>query len=307
MMDHDTAVARLAKAISVHAPYDGTFELRVPGVYVTRASRTNTDLKHAMQRAAVCLIAQGAKTLNVGANEYHFDASRIGIFSLDVPVAAQVTRASHTEPYLNVKLDLDAQRVAELALKVFPHGLPRTQDQGPIYVGRSDDHILDAATRLLDLMTRPADAELIAPLAIDEILIRLLRSEMGSRLAQIGQADSGLHKIAKAVAWLRGNFDQPVDVEELAELVNMSLSSFHRQFKAVTSMSPLQYQKTLRLQEARRLMLTAMLDPGDAGRRVGYFSPSQFTREYGRFFGSAPSKDIHRLREHGLKSTDASA
>ncbi len=142
---------------------------------------------------------------------------------------------------------------------------------------------------------------------IDEILIRLLRTPMGSRIARMGQADSSLQRVAKAVSWLRDHFDQPIDVEALAALVNMSVSSFHRQFKAVTSMSPLQYQKALRLQEARRLMLTAMLDAGDASRRVGYVSASQFSREYGRFFGSPPTRDIHRLREDGLAAADASS
>jgi transcriptional regulator GlxA family with amidase domain len=139
----------------------------------------------------------------------------------------------------------------------------------------------------------------------DEILIRLLRSPLGSRVAQIGQGGSNMQRIANAVSWLRTHFDQPANIEELAKLVNMSVTSFHRQFKAVTGMSPLQYQKTLRLQEARRLMLTATLDAGSAGRRVGYMSAAQFSREYSRFFGSAPTKDITRLREENLKTADA--
>jgi transcriptional regulator GlxA family with amidase domain len=130
---------------------------------------------------------------------------------------------------------------------------------------------------------------------------------MGARLAQIGQAESSLQKMAKAVSWLRANYEQPIDVEELAALVNASVSSFHRHFKAVTSMSPMQYQKALRLQEARRLMLTSMFDAGSAGRRVGYVSASQFSREYTRFFGAAPMRDIQRLREQHLGSNDASA
>lgn len=156
-------------------------------------------------------------------------------------------------------------------------------------------------------MAQPVDAELLAPLVVDEILIRLLRSPMGSRVAQIGQAGSSVQRVGNAVSWLRANYDQPVNIEKLAKLVNLSVTSFHRQFKAVTGMSPLQYQKTLRLQEARRLMLTAMLDAGQASRRVGYSSASQFTREYGRFFGSASMKDVNRLREHGLTAADAPA
>ena len=140
---------------------------------------------------------------------------------------------------------------------------------------------------------------------VDEILIRLLRSPMGARVAQLGRAESSLNRVAKAVSFLRANFDQPVNVEDLAKLVNMSVSAFHRHFKSVTSMSPVQYQKALRLQEARRLMLTAMVDAGDASRRVGYLSASQFSREYGRFFGNAPTRDIPRLREEGARATHA--
>jgi len=188
---------------------------------------------------------------------------------------------------------------------VFPHGLPQPRDARALYVGDAGAHILDAAARLLELMAQPVDAELLAPLVRDEILIRLLRSSMGIRVAQIGQAGSSLQRIAKAVTWLRANFDQTVTIEKLAKLVNLSVTSFHRQFKAVTGMSPLRYQKTIRLQEARRLMLTAMLDSGQASRRVGYSSASQFTREYGRFFGRAPMRDIDRLREQGFIAAES--
>ncbi|HUX49165.1 MAG TPA: helix-turn-helix domain-containing protein, partial [Spirochaetia bacterium] len=160
------------------------------------------------------------------------------------------------------------------------------------------------ATRLLELMSHPSDAELLAPLVIDEILIRLLRSPVGLRVAQVGIVDSGVQGIAKAISWLRSNFSQPVKIEQLAELANMSDSTFHQHFKAITSMSPLQYQKTLRLQEARRLMLSTIMDAGNASRQVGYLSASQFSREYGRFFGSAPTADIARLRE-AVVTTDA--
>ncbi|HEX7832150.1 MAG TPA: AraC family transcriptional regulator [Thermoanaerobaculia bacterium] len=300
-------ITRLAELIAAHAPYDGVFEMRVPGISVYRLSRTSTELTHAMQRSSVCIIAQGAKSVMLGEDVHQYEASQVAVYSVDVPVAAQITRASHAEPYLNLKLDLDPQKVAELALKVYPHGLPQPRDSRALYVGQTDAHIIDAATRLLELMAQPVDAELLAPLVVDEILIRLLRSPMGSRVAQIGHAESSVQRIAKAVARLRADFDQPVNVEELARLVNMSVSSFHRQFKAVTSMSPLQYQKALRLQEARRLMLTATMDAGNASRRVGYASASQFSREYGRFFGTAPTKDINRLREEGLRTTEASA
>jgi len=151
----------------------------------------------------------------------------------------------------------------------------------------------------MECLAHPGDAELLAPLVIDEILIRLLRSPIGVRVAQMGFAESSVERVAKAISWLRANYSQPMKVEDLAELVNMSVSSFHEHFKSVTSMSPLHYQKVLRLQEARRLMLSTMMDAGTACQRVGYLSASQFSREYSRFFGSAPTKDIARLRQEG--------
>jgi len=300
-------IAELARLISVHAPYDGVFPLRVSGVDALRRSHTAGGAAHALQQASVCIVAQGAKSVSIGDTVYHYGAGQIAVFSIDLPVAAQLTRASHAEPYLTLRIALDPERVTTLAAKVYPHGLPRIPESRAVYIGEANAPIVDAANRLLQLMSQPVDAELLGPLTIDEILIRLLRSPMGARIAQIGQAESSLKKVARAVSWLRTNYDQSVNVEELAALVNVSASSFHRQFKAVTSMSPLQYQKALRLQEARRLMLTTMLDAGTASRRVGYASPSQFSREYARFFGAAPMKDIQRQRDQGLESRNASA
>jgi AraC-like DNA-binding protein len=299
MRTKHTNLAALAQRIGTLAPYDGNVELRLPGVHAARVSQPSREPVHYVQRSTLCIVAQGAKIAMIGEDTYGYEAGQMAVYSIDVPMAGRVTAASHAEPYLLLMIDLDAEKLAELALKVFPHGLPQPKDPRALYVGDADAHIIDAAIRLLELMAQPVDAELLAPLVRDEILIRLLRSPMGSRVAQIGRAGSSLQRIAKAVSWLRAHFDHGVNVEEMAKLVNMSVTSFHRQFKAVTGMSPLQYQKTLRLQEARRLMLTTMLDAGSAGRRVGYVSASQFSREYGRFFGNAPTKDVNRLREEG--------
>jgi AraC-like DNA-binding protein len=291
-------VANLASLIKAYAPHDGSFELRIPGVHVIRRSQTYTELVHGVQQSAVCIVAQGEKSVMVGREVYEYNPSRVIVFSVDVPVASQVTRASHSEPFLCLKLDLDPQEIAKLVLKVYPQGLPPVHESGGVYVGQADVNIINAATRLVELMAHAGDAELLAPLVVDEILIRLLRSPIGVRVAQIGLADSGVYGVAKAVTWLRANFSLPMKVGELARLANMSVSSFHQHFRSVTSMSPLQYQKVLRLQEARRLLLSPMMDAGTASRHVGYVSASQFSREYGRFFGSTPTRDIARLREH---------
>jgi len=288
--------AKLARCIAAYAPHDGSFDLRIPGLTASRASRTNTECAHALRLPSLCMIAQGAKTVIVGEEVYEYDASRMLVFSVALPVAAQVTQASYSEPYLALRLDLDPHKIAELVLKVYPRGVPTVQERSAVYVASADVSIVNAATRLMECLAQPGDVDLLAPLVVDEILIRLLRSTIGVRVAQMGFAESSVQRVAKAISWLRANFSQPMKVEELAELVHMSVSSFHEHFKSVTSMSPLHYQKVLRLQEARRLMLSAMMDAGTAGQQVGYLSASQFSREYSRFFGSAPTKDIARLR-----------
>jgi AraC-like DNA-binding protein len=296
---NENALARLAELLHAYAPYDGSHELRVPGLYAVRASRTNAELYHSVYKPSLCIVAQGAKSVFLATEVHEYDASRVLVCSVELPVASQVTQASPAKPFLGLKLNLEAQLVAELALKVYPHGLPPVRENRGVYVGQTDLGLVDAATRLVALMADSRDAELLGPLVLEELVIRLLCSPVGSRVAQIGHAESNVHRIAKAVDWVRDHFDQPMNVEALAETVHMSASSFHQHFKTVTNMSPLQFQKSLRLREARRLMLTAMMDATTAGRQVGYVSPSQFSREYGRLFGNAPSRDIARLREQG--------
>lgn len=288
--------ANLASLILVHAPYDGNFNLRIPGVQVYRASHTHKELVHGVHRAALCIVAQGAKRLLLGPETFEYDGSRMLVASVDLPVAAQITKASPSEPFLCLKLELDPQRIAELTAKVYPHGLPQTQKDSAVYVCAAAPNILEAAARLVSLVAQPEDAELLAALVKDEILIRLLRSPVGARVAQIGQEESRLQRVSQAVSWVQTHFAKPLDVKRLAEMVHMSVSSFHQHFKVVTSMSPLQFQKVLRLQEARRLMLSRMMDAGTAAQQVGYLSASQFSREYGRYFGNPPTKDIARLR-----------
>ena len=292
----ESDTAQLARCIAAYAPHDGSFEMRVPGLHAARFSRINGECVHALRSPSLCIIAQGSKTVIVGEEVYEYDAARMIVFSVALPVAAQVTQASHAKPYLSFKLDIDPRKITELVLKVFPHGLPPVQERRAVYVTPLDLSVLNAATRLMECLAQPADVELVAPLVVDEILIRLLCSPIGVHVAQMGFAESSVHRVAKAISWLRENFSQPMKVEHLADLVHMSVSSFHGHFKSVTSMSPLHYQKVLRLQEARRLMLSAMMDAGTAGQRVGYLSASQFSREYSRFFGSAPTRDIAKLR-----------
>lgn len=289
--------SKFARLLAAYAPHDGSFEMRVPGVHASRFSRLNAGCFHALRLPSLCIAAQGAKSITVGQDVYEYNVSRMIVFSVALPVVSQITQASASEPYLAFKLDLAPHKIAELVLKVYPHGLPPVQERSAVYLAPVDDSMINAATRLMECLAQPGDAELLAPLIVDEILIRLLRSPMGIRVAQMGFAESSVDRIAKAISWLRANFSQSMKVEELAELVHMSVSSFHEHFKSVTSMSPLHYQKVLRLQEARRLMLSSMMDANIASQHVGYLSASQFSREYSRFFGNAPTKDIARLRQ----------
>ena len=290
---------RLASHLAAHAPHDGAFPLRLPGTFAVRLSRMSGAASHATLGPALCVAAQGAKAVMLGREVVEYDPAHLLVFAVDLPVSSQVTRASAKEPYLGFVLELDPARVGELAARVYPRGVPKTSETRGLYVGRSTDDIVEAAARLLDLMARPEDAELLGPLVVDEILIRLLRTPIGNRVAQIGQGQS-VRRMAEAAKWIRSNFAQPVTVQEMAASVSMSASSFHQRFKDVTTMSPLQYQKVLRLHEARRLMLFQETDANTACHRVGYLSPSQFSRDYRRFFGDAPARDIARLRGEGF-------
>jgi AraC-like DNA-binding protein len=292
-----TPIDRFRRVLEAYAPHDGVFDLAIKGAHTIRRSRVSDELSHIVQDSSLCLVAQGAKRVMLGRETYEYDSSKMIVFSVDVPVASQLVRASSAQPFLCLKIDLDLKRVGDLALKVFPDGLPRSEDSSAICVAPMDGKVVEAGLRLIETLADPGDTELVAPLVLDEMIIRLLRSPIGPRLASISVKDAGTYGIARTVSWLQGNYSKPVQVDQLAEIAHMSISSFHQHFKAVTSMSPLQYQKTLRLQEARRLMLSRLLDAGDACQLVGYASASQFSREYSRFFGSAPTKDVVRLRE----------
>jgi AraC-like DNA-binding protein len=294
------SLGRLATLLAAHAPYDGLFHLRIPGLHVVRRSRPTRALERATVPPTLCIVAQGAKTVMLGREVYPYDASCLVAYSVDLPIAGQVIRASHREPFLVLVLELDPYKIAELTLKAYPHGVPSPQNSRGVIVGQTTVAIVDAAARLVESMAHPAEAELLAPLAVDEILFRLLLSPIGPRVAQIGQKESSVQRVAKAVSWVREHFSQPITLEGLADLVHMSVSSFHQHFKAVTTMTPLQYQKVLRLQEARRLMLSRMLDAGSAARQVGYLSASQFSREYTRLFGNAPTRDVATIRQDGV-------
>lgn len=248
-----------------------------------------------MLAPSICLIGQGKKRLFLGEDSYIYDAHRFLITSVDLPVVAQIIEASREKPYLGLTMELDLRMIARLMLdNDMPSSRP-TKDRLGIAVSEVSIPLLDAFDRLLDLLEHPEDIPALAPLIQQEIFYRLLMGEQGPRLRQITTIGNHCYQIARAIDWLKDNFSKPVKVEELAGKAGLSVSAFHNHFRSITAMSPLQFQKRMRLNEARRLMLANNFDASRAAFEVGYESPSQFSREYSRLFGAPPMRDIKNL------------
>jgi len=288
-------VRELASLVARHAPREGICPTSIPRVSAIKLSAPSDELVHALHQPAVCIIAQGAKRVMLRDEIYDYDASRFLVFSTDLPISAQVTHAKSSEPYLCFRLDLDPAEISELVLQAGPPPARRAATQRGLFLSSVSNGMLDAAIRLMHLLDSPEDAAALAPLATRELVYRLLRSEQGERLSQVARADSHANRVMRAVSRLKSNFAEPLKLDELARECCMSTSSLHHHFRAVTAMSPLQYQKQLRLQEARRLLLSEGMEVSKAGYSVGYESASQFSREYSRLFGVPPSKDVSRF------------
>ena len=267
------------------------------GLRLLRAS-SPTPKDHGVSSPAFCVIAQGAKEVWLGDDCYRYDANRYLITAAALPTATRVTEASEERPYLGVVLGLDPALVGSVMVEA---GQPAPGDRAAVRafdVSPLDAGLLDAVLRLLRLLDAPAEeARFLRPLVTREIVFRLLRGEQGGRLQQIAVLGGHAHRIARALERLSEDFDRPLRIEGVARELGMSVSGFHHHFKAVTAMSPLQFQKRVRLQEARRLMLAEHLDAASAGHRVGYSDASHFNREYKRLFGAPPMRDAERLRE----------
>jgi AraC-like DNA-binding protein len=251
---------------------------------------------------AFCVIAQGSKEILLGDSRYRYDPAHYLITTAALPVAVRIIEASKERPYLGLVLRLGPTLVGSVMVEA-GHPAPRDHtamqaiDVSPLDVG-----LLDAVVRLVRLLDSPTEARFLAPLVTREIVYRLLRGEQGGRLHHVAALGGSTHRIVEAIERLRKEFDQPLRIEDIARELGMSVSGFHHHFKAVTAMTPLQFQKQLRLQEARRLMLGEDHDAASAGYRVGYGDASHFTREYKRLFGTPPMRDVERLREAALAS-----
>lgn len=289
------ALQPLIELISRHAPSDDTHATPIGGVSLVR-SGTPTLPMPVVYVPTLCLIVQGRKQVVAGATSYVYDAATYLVASVDIPVMGSVIEASQAAPYLCLVLDLDMAALTDLALR---HPAPEHAPSRPtagIELNATTPELLDAAGRLAKLLDTPQDIPALAPLIIRELLYRLLTGSGQGAVRQMAKSDSRLNQIAKAIAWLRQHYDEPCRIDAIADIAGMSRSTFHAHFKAVTSMSPLAFRSQLRLQEARRLMVAEAVDAAGAGFRVGYESPSQFSRDYVRMFGSPPAKDASRLR-----------
>ena len=287
--------AELAALVQRLTPAEGVHDTAVGGLQLIRSDQPTLPMP-VLYSPCLCIIAQGRKEVRLGDEGYLYDPLNYLVASVTLPVSGQVIEASPQTPYLSIRLDIEPGLISGLIADAGPIGVPSPGPSRGLYLDRIDMAMLDAVIRLTRLLDTPRDIAMLAPLALREIFYRLLHSPQGQRLHEIAIADSQSHRIARAIEWLNSHFDQPLRIEDLAREVNLSPSTLHHRFKAVTALSPLQYQKQLRLQEARRLMLCEGLEAASASYRVGYESPSQFSREYSRLFGAPPLRDLARLR-----------
>lgn len=275
---------------------EGSLDTPIEGLFLHRISQP-TGAKPGLQKAALGVIAQGSKRLLIGDDAYEYDPFHYLISSVDLPVVAKVSVASPTLPYLGLRLELNVEEITSLISDESLPPQPPAEAARALCVNPLGGALLDAVLRLLRLLDTPRDIPILAPLVKRELLYRLLMNGQSAVLRQSVLQDSQLNRVAKAIRILRDNYAQPLRVEEIARDVHMSVSSLHHHFKQATAMSPLQYQKHLRLQEARRLMLTDDAGVALAAHSVGYESSSQFSREYSRLFGSPPLRDKQRWKD----------
>ncbi|MBW9065420.1 AraC family transcriptional regulator [Rhizobium herbae] len=289
-------IENLAALMDKHTHQDGVLPTAIPRVFLIRASHPTTPL-HVLHAPAVCIIAQGEKQVMLADRIYRYDRSRYLTVSVDLPVVGQIISATAERPYLCFRIDLDPMLLSEIMIAA---GHMENEERGAatsgLFLNDATPDLIEAAIRLIRLLDSPRDIAMLSPLIERELLYRLLVGPQGGQLRQIAYGESRLRQVNAAIGWIRRNFDKPLRIEDMAEQARMSTSSFHQHFKDVTAMSPLQYQKQLRLQEARRLILGQALDAATAAHTVGYESPSQFSREYARLFGAPPLRDIARLK-----------
>ncbi|MQQ99840.1 AraC family transcriptional regulator [Glaciimonas soli] len=294
--------AELKQLIAQYAKTAGVYETPISSLFLARIDQPSAPV-HTVHKPAFCIIVQGLKRTMLADEVFYYSAGQYMVVSLDLPVVGQVVEATPEVPYLGLRIDLDPQQIGELLMTLKSQPSPPSKNTTAgcgMFVSNLHASLLDAVLRLVRLLTSPEDISVLAPMAMREIIYRLLQDDQAEILRQIVMSDSQAKHISKAIDLIKRDYNKTLRIEDMARIANMSVSSLHHHFKAVTAMSPLQYQKQLRLQEARRLLFTEMADAATAGHLVGYQSPSQFSREYNRLFGSPPARDVARLRSSGV-------
>lgn len=300
---------QLARIASDWAPAPGQHSTAIEGVTLLR-SDGETSCASTVYEPSLCFVIQGSKTVQLGDREIVYSPLSFMTNSVHLPVTGRLIDASPEHPYLAAKLNVDPQEVSDLVVELEHTGRQDAHQEDiecpdincGLCVSTMDEGMLSSLTRLLGLLDTPRDIPVLAPLARREIIYRALVSDMGPRMRKFAAVDSQAHRISRVIATLKDRFSEPLRIRELADKVNMSESTLYHSFKQVTRMSPLQFQKQLRLHEARRLMLSEGLEAATASYRVGYESPSHFSREYSRLFGAPPRADVSRLRGQQARS-----
>jgi AraC-like DNA-binding protein len=290
--------AELARKIAAHVHVEGPVATDVVGLGLSRRS-ASSDCYCVAYEPELVVFAQGEKRINVGGTTHVCDGSNFLLTSIDLPVVSQISKASTSEPFLALVLKLEMPVVREILSQdefLVPGMASGTRGMA---VGKTTVELLSACCRLLDLLDKPGDIPFLGSLMQREIIYRVLRSPVGKHLRAVATLGENSNRTAKAVAWLKSNYAKPLHVEELASVAQMGVSTFHHHFRSLTAMSPLQYQKRLRMHAARVRMLTEGIDAASAAFEVGYESASQFNREYSRFFGQPPMRDVKALRFSG--------
>ncbi|MGQ8364525.1 AraC family transcriptional regulator N-terminal domain-containing protein [Glaciecola sp. 1036] len=290
----ETISAELAKTIAAKTTGKSTVDTPIKGLSFYRQTVATSSCSLCVVEPSIALVVQGVKSMTLGEDTFQYDPYKFLITSLDLPARMQVLQANKEKPYLGLVIKFDLAVLSELILQAPLEKQKDLSSQQGMILGNTTPELLAACQRLVALLDEPSSIEVLAPLIKREIFWRVLTSEQGARLRQVVSASSHGLRISRAIEWLKANYSSPQSVESLADMAQMSKSTFHHHFRELTSMSPLQYQKRLRLLEARRLMLGEDLDASTAAYRVGYESPSQFSREYSRLFGASPKRDIEQ-------------
>ena len=294
----------LAKLINRHTNQEGSFLTAIPSLFFSRYSNV-TEPKYGVYNPSLCVIVQGRKEVLLAQDRFVYGPANYLVASVNLPITGQITEASPEFPYLALKLEFTPSQILEVLNESKIQVGKKENAKRGMFVSQIESSMLDAVNRLVNLLDDPAAIPVLAPLFTKEILYRVLQGQHGTMLEQLAIEGSSTNRVRDVIEHIMDNYERSFKIEDLAEIVNMSVPSLHRHFKEVTAMSPIQFQKQLRLQEARHLLLSESTDAADVAFQVRYESPSQFSREYARMFGLPPIEDIKRLREKYDQKLDA--